>query len=380
MRELTCTIALTLIKNIGVVTAKMLLERFGSATAVFENRNNIRDVIPDATHRLIESMRNVDDAVERAKREVAFIEEKNIRALCAGDAAYPRRLLNCADAPLVLYYYGNADLNDRKVVCVVGTRRCTPYGRSLCETFVRELGEAVPGVLVVSGLAYGVDVCAHRQSLSSGVDTVGILAHGLDMIYPASHRTVASEMISHGGLLTEHVSRTPIDRFNFVRRNRIVAGVSDACVVIESGRKGGSLITAEMACGYDRDVFAFPGRVSDEMSRGCNSLIASNKAAMIESASDFVSLMGWDAKAKGQKAKQLGLFDGVPDIDVYGLSDDAKKVVCSLSGVEDKPVNTIVSETGLPYSTISLLIFDLESKGLLESLAGNRVRLVKNRF
>ena len=367
------SIALSQLKGLSLLNAHTLLGAMGSASEVFAHRKEIMDVIPNATERLVDALANTDEALRMAEKELAFAEEKRLRVLAFTDDDYPLRLRECDDAPLVLYYCGSADLNRAKVVSIVGTRKCSEYGRELCQQFVHDLKLCYPDVLIVSGLAYGIDVCAHRAALENGMDTVGVLAHGLDMIYPTMHRQTAADMVHRGGgLLTEYMSETKIDKQNFVRRNRIVAGVCDACLVVESAAKGGSLITAELAADYNREVMAFPGRVFDKSFAGCNNLIRRHQATLITSAADFLEVMGWPnplSKSESVKAVQQDLF---PD-----LSDEERLLVNALSKDDDKHINQIVVETGIPYARASMLFFDMEMRGIVKALGGARYRLVR---
>lgn len=378
MQEIIYTIALSLLKNIGLPTTKILYETMGSATAVFENRKNITDALPDASQKLIKALNDLDFYIKRAEQELEFADKRNIRPLCLNNDAYPKRLKECCDAPLVLYYRGNGDLNGKHIVSMVGTRQCTEYGKDLCKSFVSEMAKVLPDTIIISGLAYGIDIHAHRAALECCLDTIGVLAHGLEKIYPSTHTATALEMANHGGVLTEYVSNTRIDKGNFVRRNRIIAGMCDACIVVESADKGGSLITADFANDYNRDVFAFPGRVFDKYSSGCNKLIRQNKAALIENADDLISVMGWDESTKKKEAKQLSLFDDDATDSIAELSDNERKIVECLKHEDYKSINAIVTETGIPYHVVSSEIFELETKGVVESFGSNRVKLQKN--
>ena len=279
---------------------------------------------------------------------------------------------NCDDAPIVLFYRGNADLNQRRIVSVVGTRHCTAYGQDIINNFCRSLKELCPDVLIVSGLAYGVDICAHRNALKNGFDTVGVLAHGLDMLYPSAHRDTAKEMLSHGGLLTEFLTNTNPDKMNFVRRNRIVAGISDATIVVESAARGGSLITADIAQSYARDVFTFPGNVNSPYSEGCNKLIRDNKAALITCAEDFVNAMGWEQDNKVKAARAKGIERQLfPE-----LTAEETRIVELLQKNNDLQLNIIAVQTGLPIGNISALLFSLELKGVIKLYAGGVYHLL----
>lgn len=349
-----------------------LYERAGSATAVMEHRNDIRDIIPEASRSLVDGLRNIEEAERRAEAELEYDKKHNISVLTIGDARYPQRLKECADAPLVLYYLGNSDLNARHTINIVGTRHCTRYGQELIERFVGDLKQFCPDVLIFSGLAYGVDICAHRAALHNDFATVGVVAHGLDEIYPRAHRETAVEMLSQGGLLTEYMTHTEPFAKNFVSRNRIVAGCSDATVLVESAAKGGGLITCSIAMGYGRDVFAFPGAVGARYSEGCNNLIRDNRAALITSAEDFVKAMGWNTDERRQKALAKGIErDLFPD-----LSAEEKAVVEALSETNDLLLNELTVKTSLSVGRLMSLLFELELKGIVKPYAGGIYHLV----
>ena len=362
------SMALTLCPGIGHVGAKRLVEALGSATQVFERRTEIPQLVPEAHQAVVDAL-NCPEAFERAKRELEFVEKNNIACLTLTDEDYPSRLRECPDAPLVLFFKGNCNLNAMHVVSMVGTRRATQYGKDFCDSFVRDLAQLCPDALVVSGLAYGIDIHSHRASLAHGLPTVGVLAHGLDRIYPAVHRKTAVDMLQRGGLLTEYLTETNPDPYNFVSRNRIVAGMADATLVVESANKGGSLITADLANGYNRDCFALPGRSSDDASAGCNKLIRDNKAALILSAEDLVNAMGWQTAASPKPgAIQRNLF--------LDLSPEEERIVRTLQKQGDMHINTLVMETALPINRISMLLFELEMKGVLKPLAGGVYHLL----
>ncbi len=253
------------------------------------------------------ALQNCDEARKRAEVELEYDIRYGIEPITMNDDRYPQRLKDCDDAPLMLFYKGNANLNQQRVINIMGTRHCTPYGEDLIRRFISDLKQLSPRVLIVSGLAYGVDIVAHRQALACGYETVGVLAHGLDDLYPRQHRETAARMIEQGGLLTEFLTQTNADKINFVRRNRIVAGMSDACILIESAAHGGGLITCDISQSYGRDVFAFPGRIGDHYSEGCNNLIRNNGATLITSAEDFVKDMRWQDDATLMRAKQQGI-------------------------------------------------------------------------
>ena len=310
------------------------------------------------------------EAFKRAEQELQFAEKNQIQCITLNDPAYPSRLRECEDAPLALFYRGNASLNALRIVSMVGTRHATAYGEEVCQSFVSDLANLCPDVLIVSGLAYGIDIQAHKAALQHGFSTIGVLAHGLDRIYPAAHRKTAVSMMDQGGLLTEFMSGTNPDRQNFVKRNRIVAGMSDATIVIESAAKGGALITAELAESYHRDCFAFPGRTTDIYSKGCNELIRNNRASLILSAEDFVDAMDWNmAPNQARKTVQRELF---PE-----LNEEEKKIICLLEAhPEGIQINLLVVEANIPINQMSALLFELEMKGVVRALAGGLYKLI----
>ena len=372
-KEIINSMVLARLNYYSLAAIKRLYQEAGSATTVVENRNNIRDIIPDATPKLVEILRDCEVMRPRVEEEMEFIHKNGIQALAFSDPHYPQRLRECDDAPLVLYYKGTADLNQKRIINIVGTRRCTLYGQDNIRRFIADLRRLLPQVLVVSGLAYGVDICAHRNALEQGLETVGVLAHGLDALYPHAHRSTAREMLQQGGLLTEFMSRTNADKINFVRRNRIVAGISDACILVESAAHGGGLITAEISRGYDREVFAFPGRVGDEYSEGCNNLIRDNGAILLTDATAFVKIMGWEHDSTLAQAKNNGIEQRVfPD-----LSAEEQRVVDTLRRNNDLHVNMLATQSGVSLSQLTALLFELEMKGIVKGLAGGAYHLIK---
>ena len=330
-------------------------------------------MLPECSPRLVESLKDWSVALHRAAAEMEYMQKHGIRALCLGDDDYPARLRECPDAPIALFSLGSAQLNEQRIVSIVGTRRCTRYGLDLIHRFVADLRQLCPQVLIVSGLAYGIDICAHREALAAGYDTVAVLAHGLDEIYPSVHRDTAIQMLQQGALLTEYMTQTQADKRNFVQRNRIVAGLADATILVESAAKGGGLITCGIAQDYDRTVFAFPGAVGMPYSEGCNNLIRDNKAALITSAQDFVEAMGWQADSRLQQAKSEGIERSLfPD-----LSADEQRIVSILQQTNDLQQNTLSVKSNIPIGQLTALLFQLEMKGVVKPLAGGNYHLLK---
>ena len=371
-QELFYVMALTRLTNFNYQQALELYKTVGSAQLLYEHRNEIGDIVKEASPTLMQALQNWDDAMKRADFELHYMQEHSIRGLVLGDDDYPQRLCECPDAPLVLYYKGNCDLNQTKIVSIVGTRQMTVYGQDLIRHFVSDLKRHCSNVLIVSGLAYGVDICAHREALANGYETVGVLAHGLDQIYPYRHHETAAEMVNHGGLLTEFMTKTNADKPNFVRRNRIVAGMADATVLVESAAKGGGLITCEIAQSYDRSVFAFPGNVGSEFSKGCNNMIRDNVAGLISNANDFVVAMGWQDEALRKQA----MADGIERNLFPDLSPEEQKVVSLLQQTNNLQLNILSVKTGIPIGQLTALLFQLEMKGVLKPLAGGTYHLL----
>lgn len=371
-QETLNSLILTAAWRFNLADLASLYRTAGSATELILHHNDIRAVCPEASQRLVNALKDLSKAQKTAEEEFDYCERHHIQILTLGDENYPYRLADCVDAPLTLFYLGNGNLNTRRTVNIVGTRRCTTYGKEVIEKLVRELHTLCPDVMIFSGLAYGIDICAHRAALQNNMPTVGVLAHGLDTIYPTSHRQTAVEMIEHGGLLTEYFTHTqPVAR-NFVQRNRIVAGCADATILIESADKGGGLITCSIARSYGRDVFAIPGPVNAVYSKGCNHLIRDNGAALISSAEDLVKAMAWDDDDRLIKAQQQGIQRELfPD-----LSPEERAIIEILQKNNDLQVNIIAIKTGMDMGSLSAVLFDLEMKGLVKLLAGGMYHLI----
>ena len=353
-------IALTLVSGIGDVNGKKLVAYCGGAQAVFCESRKALAKISGVTDNIVNNICS-KDVMHRAEEEMSFVENNGIRPLFYLDADYPKRLHLCHDSPMMLYYKGNADLNMAKVVGVVGTRNITDYGRYTVEKIIEDLSS--DNVLVVSGLAYGVDAAAHRVALKYNLATVGVLGHGMQTVYPAENRKLSINMLEKGGLLTECVSGTQPDRENFHKRNRIVAGMSDCLIVVESAIKGGAMITAEIANSYDREVFAVPGRVGDIYSEGCNSLIRANKASLLTGAADVRYVMRWDVDTK-VVAKQMRMF--------RDFSEEEKIVMDVFEKSNVIHLDDIIVGTDLTPSKIASILLSLEFDGIVTALPGKR--------
>jgi DNA processing protein len=357
-------IALTLVHKVGHVTAKSLLARFGTPEAVFSaSMQELLQVEGVGTLTAGHILRT--DALDIAEKQLRLLEKHEVEPLFYTDDRYPKRLKNCLDAPVLLYYRGNANLNHPRIVSIVGTRMATSYGMMLCEQLAATLKHY--NVLVVSGLAYGIDVAAHKQSLLHGIPTVGVLGHGLDRIYPAAHRQTAAEMLSNGGLLTEFPMHTNPDKENFPRRNRIIAGIADVTIVVEAALKGGALITAELANAYNRDVYAFPGRTTNQFSEGCNFLIKTNRAGLITHPRDLAYYMGWEAETETKNVQQMEMA-----IDLTGPESAVIKVLQSAA----HRIDELAVKAGIQQSKLAFHLLNLEIKGLIVSLPGNIYQVV----
>lgn len=363
--DLLYQVALTLVPNIGDVHAKSLINHLGSAENIFKAPKHKLENIEGVGSVRAASIKAFKDFTG-AEAELRFLEKFRIEAFSIKDSRYPRRLIHCYDSPFLLYYRGNANLNSTHIVSIVGTRGHTEYGRQLCDEIVANLSAF--NTLVVSGLAYGIDTLAHKAALKNELQTVGVLAHGLDRMYPPQNKSLAKQMAEHGGLLTDFMSGTSPDKQNFPRRNRIVAGMCDALVVIESGIKGGSLITAELANSYNKDVFAVPGRSTDAKSAGCNYLIKSNKALLITSAQDLTDMMGWTSNEKAQPKKQRELF--------VDLSTEEKHLADLLATKEYMQIDELYTATGMSSSTVAAALLSLEMNGVIASLPGKKYKLL----
>jgi DNA processing protein len=362
--SLTHKIGLTLVKGVGDVIARNLLDHFGSAAAIFKADQQQLMEIPGIGAGIAMQILN-QHVFAIAEAQLAFIKKHRIQVLFYTDENYPKRLKNCHDAPVLLYYKGNADLNHPRIISVVGSRMATDYGRKLCKELAETL--APYDVIVVSGLAYGIDVSSHKESLLQKIPTVGVMAHGLDRIYPALHKPIAQEMLLNGGLLTEFLPGTIPGKENFPRRNRIIAGIADAVVVVEAALKGGALITADIANSYNRDVYAYPGRTSDPYSEGCNFLIKTNRAALINHARDLIYYLGWENIIPERKAIQMAL--------PVNLSKEEHVIVDILANSSSIGVDEIGLRSKFSQSKLAMLLLNLEMQGILVALPGKIYKL-----
>jgi DNA processing protein len=363
--DLTYQIGLTLLDGVGDVLAKNLVAYCGSAEQVFKTKKAQLEKIPGIGSYTSNALIASKSVLQRAEQEIKFIEDKKIQPLFFTDKNFPQRLKNCNDSPVMLYYKGSADLNVDKVVAVVGTRTPSAYGKQMTEKLIEDLSDS--GCLVVSGLAYGIDITAHKSSLDNNLNTIGVLAHGLDRVYPSVHAQYAEKMITQGGLLTEHLSETNPDKENFPKRNRIVAGMCDALVVVESKRGGGSLITATIANSYNKDIFAYPGKANDILSEGCNGLIKSNRANLMEGAADLLYIMNWNKESIKKKNSQVSL--------PLDLSSDEQQILKAFENKNQLHVDEICYTTNFTISKTSTYLLQLEFSNLIKSLPGKIYQL-----
>lgn len=362
--DLFYQIALTMIPFIGDVHVRELMQHFGDAEKVFSAKKSTLNRIPGIGTIRSENIKSFND-FKRVEKEIDFIERYKIQVLQFTETNYPKRLSHCYDAPVLLYYKGNADLNSSKILSVIGTRNPTDYGKEMVENLIRDL--AKHDVVICSGLAYGIDTHAHKAALKNRLSTVGVLAHGLDRIYPPANKSLAKEMTEQGGLLTDFISGTKPDKQNFPKRNRIVAGMSDATLVIETQMNGGSMITAELANSYNREVFALPGKITDTKSTGCNYLIGNNKAALITGADDILNMMNWQNTPAKKRVIQRELF--------VDLTEEERLILSIITEKEAVSIDEMIPLSQLNSGAIAAAILSLELEGLITTLPGKIYRL-----
>ncbi len=361
--ELKYLIALSQVKDVGPVSARSLLKEFGTASNIFKLRKGELLKVNGLGAIRASAIKDFNEW-ERVDKELAFIEKQEIQCLAMDNEAYPNQLKHCIDAPIILYYKGVANLNNSKIISIIGRRLCTDYGRRILDKFVAEL--APYNVLIVSGLAIGIDIYAHRQALLNNMVTVGVLAHGLDKIYPTQHSGTAKEMLINGGLLSEYISETNPDRENFPTRNRIVAGMSEATIVVETDIKGGSIITANLANGYNKDVMAFPGNINAQTSAGCNYLIKTNRANLITCAADVVDLLNWEPK-KTVKKVQKELF--------IELTTEERTIVDILTEHGTVHTDQLRTLANISLSRFAGVTINLEMQGIITLLPAKLYKL-----
>lgn len=367
MDQIIYQIAISKIKGIGDASTKALVAYLGGVEAIFTEGAKALKKVPGINNKAMVILGGRNDAIEKAKKEVEFITKNNIETTFYLDKSYPLRLRECSDAPLLLYTNSSTSLNPAKAISIVGTRRCTPYGTEMTQQIISEIAQYYPDVLIVSGLAYGVDIVAHRNAIKQGLPTIGILAHGLDNVYPGAHIKTAKKMQENGGLLTEFPQKTRPIPENFVKRNRIVAGMSDATIVVESAQRGGSLITASIAASYNREVFAVPGYSTEPLSAGCNRLIKTNQAAMIESVSDLEYLLGWSRNENKKRAQQTKLL--------IDLTEEEQLVFDYLEQEGKTHINPISIVCKLPMSKLMPILVNMEFNGFLNCYPGGMYQL-----
>jgi len=351
-------LALQSVDGIGVISAKKLISHCGSAQAVFQEKANKLNKITGIGSRIIKGLKNTK-LMHNAEAELDFINKNNIKATSFLDEDYPERLKHCIDGPILLFQKGNINLKEKRIISIVGTRKITNYGKSFLKEFIKDIKKYDP--IIISGLAYGIDIYAHQLAMENNLQTIAVLAHGLDNVYPKIHKKEATKMLENGGLFSEFWSDTNPDRENFVKRNRIVAGLSEATIVVESAEKGGSLITADIANSYNRDVFAVPGRVTDIYSKGCNQLIKSNKAAMITSVKDLEYILNWKTEKK-PKAIQKQLF--------VDLDEQEQNIYDYLIKSGKQNLDAIALDCKYPIYKTATVLLNLELKGVAKPLPG----------
>ncbi len=361
-------IALTMMPGIGGINAKKLISYCGGIEGVFKEKEQALLKIPGIGKHLARAVRNFNQ-YDRVEKEIHFIQKNKIKTFFYTDKGYPERLKHCDDGPILLFLKGNVELNSRRMIAVVGTRSITEYGKTKCDEIMEGLKKYSP--VIVSGLAYGVDARAHKGALQNNLQTVGVLGHGLDRIYPPLNNQLATQMINeNGGLLSDFVTQTKPDRENFPKRNRIIAGLVDALIVIEAAKTGGALITANIANSYDRDVFAVPGRTTDIYSQGCNMLIKSNKAFLVDTAKDIEYIMRWEPENSKKNSGQQQLF--------IELDDDEKVITNLLKNNGETSFDWIFNQSGFSFSKTSSILLNLEFKGIVRPMPGRMFKLEKD--
>jgi DNA processing protein len=360
-----CLLALHFIPGVGDYVIRQLISYCGSAERVFKTPKGKLLKIPGVGEVTAEAILN-HQAFALAEKEITKAEKENVRILFYLDNEYPSRLRNAEDAPSLLYCKGTVNFENPKAIAIVGTRQATAYGKECVQTLIEQLVPHDP--LIISGLAYGIDIQAHKQSVKHSLQTIGVMGSGIDVIYPAAHKETARLMQSHGGLVTENIFGAKPDAFNFPARNRIIAGLCDALIVVEAAEKGGALITADIANSYSKDVFAFPGNVDETHSQGCNNLIKSNKAHLLTSVKDLEYIMNWEASVAPQKKKAFAL---------EGFEDSEQTVLKSLIEKSPCTIDELSWRTGQSVSQLASVLLTLEFKGVVKAMPGKQYALLQ---
>lgn len=381
--ERRCALALSRMGYHNITVLRELYNAWGSMADIVKQHARPEQLAPNMPERLLAAFAHTDEHLKRADEEMRFAQDNNISIITLADEAYPQRLKACFDAPLALFFKGNANLNAKHCISIVGTRKATPYAADCIAQLTARLKQLCPDILIVSGLAYGVDIMAHRQAIDHALPTVAVLAHGLDTLYPSRHRKEATLMMQNGGLLTEYFSQSKIDKRNFLQRNRIVAGMSAATLLVESAEHGGGLVTCRLAQSYQHDVFAFPGSINNPYSVGCNRLIRDNVAGLVTSAEDILKAMAWEEDMKETAATNGASSMGPSVLGATSAStakvpNGAQGVLDVLTKENDLHIDIIATRAGLPVNKVLALLFQLEMSGMVSSLSGGRYHKVNS--
>lgn len=391
--ERRCALALSRMGYHNIVALRELYDAWGSMADIVKQHAHPERLAHNMPERLLAAFAHTDEHLKRADEEMRFAQDNNISIITLADEAYPQRLKACFDAPLALFFKGNANLNAKHCISIVGTRKATPYAADCIAQLTARLKQLCPDILIVSGLAYGVDIMAHRQAIDHALPTVAVLAHGLDTLYPTRHRKEATLMMQNGGLLTEYFSQSKIDKRNFLQRNRIVAGLSAATLLVESAEHGGGLVTCRLAQSYQHDVFAIPGSINSPYSVGCNRLIRDNVAGLVTSAEDILKAMAWEEDMKQtvatNGASSMGSSSigssvnsvsgvGAASASTAQVPNGAQGVLDVLTKENDLHIDIIATRAGLPVNKVLALLFQLEMSGMVSSLSGGRYHKVNS--
>lgn len=396
--ERRCALALSRMGYHNITVLRELYNAWGSMADIVKQHAHPERLAHNMPERLLAAFAHTDEHLKRADEEMRFAQDNNISIITLADEAYPQRLKACFDAPLALFFKGNANLNAKHCISIVGTRKATPYAADCIAQLTARLKQLCPDILIVSGLAYGVDIMAHRQAIDHALPTVAVLAHGLDTLYPSRHRKEATLMMQNGGLLTEYFSQSKIDKRNFLQRNRIVAGMSAATLLVESAEHGGGLVTCRLAQSYQHDVFAFPGSINNPYSVGCNRLIRDNVAGLVTSAEDILKAMAWEEDMKKTVATNGASSIGSSSINTSSIGSSvnsvsgvgatsastakvpngAQGVLDVLTKENDLHIDIIATRAGLPVNKVLALLFQLEMSGMVSSLSGGRYHKVNS--